>query len=257
MEENKAMHDHSRPPVTDIHAHILPCFDDGPKSCSESAEILRKMHADGIERVVATSHFYRHNETIEQFIERRSRAYDELTAYLNEQGITDIPRIIPGAEVYFSPALKNESGLERLCIAGTNYMLTELPYTQLTEAVLREFGSLAASGRVKIILAHIERYTSFASKEMLMRFLECSCTAQVNCDSIIGLFGTGFAYSLIRNGYISALGTDAHNTGSRPPRFAQARRRLISKMGEGAFEMLMASSDGILSDLPLDRITEW
>ena len=256
MEENKAMHDHSRYPVTDMHAHILPCFDDGPKSCEEAAEILRAMYADGVERVVSTSHFYRHNETIDRFLERRSIAYNELTCYLNEHGIRDIPQIILGAEVYFSPALINENDLERLCIEGTGYMLTELPYAQLTEAVLREFGSLAASGRVKIILAHIERYTSFASKDMIMRFMECGFPAQVNCDSLIGLFGTGFAYSLIKNGYISALGTDAHNIASRPPRFARARQKLISKLGKEAFEMLMASSEGILSDLPADEIAE-
>src|SRR3954454_9968909 len=42
--------------VIDLHAHILPGVDDGPRTWDESLEILRTMAADGVTAVAATPH---------------------------------------------------------------------------------------------------------------------------------------------------------------------------------------------------------
>ena len=42
--------------VIDIHCHILPKVDDGPKSWDTSLEMCRMAADDGIEHIVATPH---------------------------------------------------------------------------------------------------------------------------------------------------------------------------------------------------------
>ena len=48
--------------LTDCHNHILPEMDDGSKSVEMSVAMLQMMQEQGIARVIATPHFYRHRE---------------------------------------------------------------------------------------------------------------------------------------------------------------------------------------------------
>ena len=40
--------------LTDVHTHVLPNMDDGSQSLDMSLEMLTRLHAQGVERVVAT-----------------------------------------------------------------------------------------------------------------------------------------------------------------------------------------------------------
>ena len=42
--------------MIDLHAHILPGLDDGPKNMDEALEMCRVAQADGIHTIVATPH---------------------------------------------------------------------------------------------------------------------------------------------------------------------------------------------------------
>ena len=86
----------------DFHSHILPEIDDGASSVGESVEMLKILADAGVECVVLTPHFYRQNESIEKFLDRRGKAYEKLCAAT--QGISGIPKLVLGAEVYFYAA---------------------------------------------------------------------------------------------------------------------------------------------------------
>ena len=58
----------------DYHSHILPEMDDGPKDRETAVEMLHLLREQGILTVYATPHYYRHQETVEDFLERRGRA---------------------------------------------------------------------------------------------------------------------------------------------------------------------------------------
>ncbi len=61
---------------TEYHCHILPGIDDGAHNPEMSLEMLEMMRMQGIERVVATPHFYAHREkSVEDFLEKRKNAY--------------------------------------------------------------------------------------------------------------------------------------------------------------------------------------
>ena len=43
-------------PITDLHAHLLPGFDDGAKSVDISLEMARQAAGSGVRRMVCTPH---------------------------------------------------------------------------------------------------------------------------------------------------------------------------------------------------------
>lgn len=233
--------------IIDFHTHILPAIDDGPADCRTAAQMLVKLYEQGVTHAVSTSHFYKYEESAEGFIKRRSKAYNELCAYLAAEHMTHVPDIILGAEVYFTEDLINDPDLEKLCIGNTNYILIELPYTRLTNDLTDSFRRLAACGRVRPVLAHLERYAAYADEETLFELLSIA-PAQINCESILSAPACRLAARLLKSERVAAIGSDCHNMSSRAPAYAEARKKLSRRLGAGVFSSLMESSAAILTN---------
>ncbi|MDL2302574.1 hypothetical protein LJC58_09505 [Lachnospiraceae bacterium OttesenSCG-928-D06] len=63
----------------DFHAHILPGMDHGCKNCKMSEKQLEIAGKYGVNRIVATPHFYAQEETVDSFLQRRKEAILEIT----------------------------------------------------------------------------------------------------------------------------------------------------------------------------------
>ena len=83
--------------MIDFHSHILPGIDDGSKNVQMSLEMLKRASEQGVDVMLATSHFYASRHRIEDFLEKRQRAYERLAEAKNDFG----PAIRLGAEVAF------------------------------------------------------------------------------------------------------------------------------------------------------------
>jgi protein-tyrosine phosphatase len=72
--------------VLDFHSHILPEVDDGSQSVDESILMINALAEQGIDRIVATPHFYANDESVSEFLVRRQKAYNEFNTlkYLEE-----------------------------------------------------------------------------------------------------------------------------------------------------------------------------
>ncbi len=81
--------------MTDMHCHILPGMDDGSRSAAESLSMLEASAAQGVDRIVATPHFYAGENSPEVFLSRREHAYERLKAVWRP----GLPEIALGAEV--------------------------------------------------------------------------------------------------------------------------------------------------------------
>ena len=58
--------------MTEYHCHILPGIDDGAKDVETSLKMIEMMKEQGVDRIVATSHFYAHREkSVAEFIKKR------------------------------------------------------------------------------------------------------------------------------------------------------------------------------------------
>ena len=228
--------------MIDFHSHILPGVDDGSKSTSMSLDMLASLRKQGADTVAATSHFYATQRSVRRFLERREQAWSRLRERLPE----DAPRILLGAEVLYFPGIAHMEELEELCLEGTDLLLLEMPFTAWSEYMVREVDELARSGRVTLMLAHIERYFYEQPRSVWDGFLENGVYMQSNAEFFNSLRTRRRALQLLESGYIHALGTDCHNMGSRAPRLAEARRRIEKRLGPEILEDLDSLAELLL-----------
>ena len=224
--------------MIDLHAHILPGIDDGPRTIEDALEMARLAVADGITTMVATPHLFRrkavefaeinHPERIRQavvqFNERLAEEQIELT-------------VLPGCEVpLFIDIIKFFDDRKIVTINDTErYICLEMPDTVIPPATDNIIFELNSRG-ITPIITHPERNLVFYEMpDKLRRFVSLGCLAQITARSLIRGFGWGiarFTRKLLRDGLIHLMATDAHNITKRPPVMGDALKKLSKMMGE-------------------------
>ncbi len=205
--------------MVDLHCHILPEVDDGPKSWEASIEMCKMAFRDGITHIVATPHANsvyeydrpRHEATLKQL---RERAPESL-------------RFSLGCDFHFSydnveDAIANP---ERYAISGTKYMLIELSDYSIPPAMTDSMFQLNAVG-LKLILTHPERNPILQSHpQTVLDWVGLGCIVQITASSLSGLWGRvarKTARWLFDRDAVHILATDAHDCERRPPILSEA-----------------------------------
>ncbi len=228
--------------MTDFHSHILPGMDDGSRSIEESTEMLKALSQQGISRVVATPHFYANDESVFDFLERRREAYEKLSAVL----ITDMPEVVLGAEVRYYDGISRLAEIKSLCIQGTDLFLLEMPEKRWTEYTLRELEDIACTGRVTLVLAHVDRCMGYQRPDTLYRLHGSGVMMQMNAEYINGFFTRRKAVSMIKNGAVCFVGSDCHNMTDRKPEIGKAYDIIKNRLGEEFTDSLRKYTNEIL-----------
>lgn len=199
--------------LTDYHCHILPEIDDGSDSVETSLSMIETMKNQGVERIVATPHFYAHREkSVESYIEKRRESYEKLVGA--EPAIKDI-RL--GAEVAVEHGISELDGLDRLAFQGTDIIMLELPYSSYSKWISEEVYNVSCRYGLKVVLAHIHRYINFYTKSQMSEILGMNVIFQVNNEAFSSFGERRFVKRLIKDGYPVVFGSDSHNMTSRPP----------------------------------------
>lgn len=213
--------------MIDFHSHILPGVDDGSKSVEESIGLLRALASQGVNTVVATPHFYPDRKSVEEFLSKRLEALKKLW----ECDLSGLPEIIPGAEVRYYDGIRRMDALELLCAGGSRTLLLEMPFEKWSEMTVKEVATLARSGRVKVVLAHIERYLAYQNPTVWERLFESGVMTQVNASFFTGLLTKRKAFKMLASGSIHVIGSDCHNLTSRPPEIGKAFWEIEKRFG--------------------------
>lgn len=229
--------------MVDFHCHCLPGIDDGSRSVEESIKILEMLSGQGINSVVATPHFIANNETVDVFLERRQKSYESLSEKLSD----NIPCIRLGAEVEFYEGISNLTGLNKLCIEGTDIILLEMPNVKWTQGVINELYRLVSLGNIQIMLAHIERCLFLQDWEVVDYLLRNDVIMQSNASNFIGFLTKRKACKYLKDNIIHVLGSDSHNITSRPPRIKEALDVIEKKLGNDAVLHLISVSRDIIN----------
>lgn len=214
--------------MIDFHSHVLPAIDDGSQSVDESLVMLHALKSQGVDTVVATSHFYATHRSPESYLRRRNAAYETLKQVLTD----DCPRVILGAEVLYFPGISRMDSLDSLCTEGTDLLLLEMPFTSWSEPMIAEVNEMASAHRVQLIMAHIERYYFKQRVSVWDEFLRRGILMQSNADFFLPFWEGRKALKLLREGRIHLLGTDCHNMRERRPRMDEAVTRIRRSLGE-------------------------
>lgn len=213
--------------MIDWHSHILPEMDDGSRSIEESLQMLEALGEQGAQCVLATPHFFANEESVDEFLLRRSEAFGKLKDSLDGK----YPCVLCGAEVRYYSGISKMQGLDRLTVDGTKILLLEMPMSKWTEYTLKELEDLAGTRGLTVVMAHIERYMALQGERTFERLCDCGILMQVNASFFEG-FRRHKALKLLGNGKIHFIGSDTHNMTSRAPKLDVAYGQIHRKFGE-------------------------
>ena len=223
--------------MIDIHCHLLPNIDDGPKTCNESIELLRVLKQQGVETVVATPHFYPLDTNLETFLKQRTASFDMLS---EEIGNEDLPEILLGAEVYYFTGIGKSKSIKSLCIDKTNYLLLELPMCEYNSYIISDIAGIKENLGITPIIAHIERYAKMPNYRKILGLVDKGiCLAQVNTSSVLNKHYERTVKKLIKKGYVSFVASDAHSAEYRPPCFDECLAGIKDKFSLSEYTQIV------------------
>ena len=223
--------------MIDLHTHILPGMDDGSPDAACSVEMLRRQRAQGVEVVCGTSHYYRRQNSISLFCERRAAAMDRLKEAL-PRGET-LPRVIPAAETAYFSGIGDHPGLERLCIQGTRTLMLEMPFTEWSDLQVEEVSALVLDRRFQVVLVHPERFcASKGNRRKIQQLEQLPVALQVNAGALLLWRTRRLGLELLREAPIPLLASDCHNLTTRVPNLQVGRRVVRQKLGSGFLDRL-------------------
>ncbi|MBR3611446.1 MAG: capsular polysaccharide biosynthesis protein [Oscillospiraceae bacterium] len=231
----------------DFHTHILPGIDDGSASVEESIELLKKEAEQGITRVVATPHFYAQHDTPEEFLERRNKAFIELSEEMKKY--SGLPEITLGAEVYYYRGIADSEALDLLTLNGKRFILIEMPMTEWTESMYQEIEAIYRRRGITPIMAHMDRYISpFATHKIPEKFAKLPVLVQANASFFQkGGFTSNLAFRLLKVDKIQLLGSDCHNMTTRVPNLSGAIEAIEKKFGKEMIERINKYGETVLN----------
>lgn len=205
--------------MVDLHAHLLAGLDDGPESMADSLKLLRTMHEQGVQTVVAAAHAYdgRYNVSRDALL----AAHDDLQRVLEQEGLTI--RVLPSMELYLSFELLNAVKRQQVVGLGgisSRYLLVELPHREFPIYAERALFELMMAG-YRPIVNHPERNRGIQKRPDLMyRLSDQGVLAMVTAASLVGRFSPetqGLAEEFIREGVADLVVSDAHDLKGRAP----------------------------------------
>ena len=237
--------------VIDIHCHLLPEVDDGPKSWDVAVEMCRMAAADGITHAVATPHA---NDRY---------AYDRgyLSGVLGQlrEKVGPAPQLQLSLGCDFHLSFENlERALEQphtYTIGETNYLLIELSNFSIPTQVENCFFRLGDRGLTPI-LTHPERNPILQqTPQRILEWAEQGCLIQVTASALTGFWGERpeiIARWLLDRSAVHILASDAHDTKRRIPNLSAGRAVAEKIVGAEYAEALVEGNPGaIVKGMPI------
>ncbi len=229
--------------MIDIHCHILPEVDDGPKSWDVALEMCRLASKDGITHSVATPHA------------NDDYAYDRvyLTGLLAQLQARVGPSLSLSLGCDFHLSYEN---LERVLdqphtytIGETDYLLIELSDFSVPLQLSDCFFRLAERGLTPI-LTHPERNPILQQNpQRILEWAEKGCLVQVTASALTGLWGERseiIARWLLDRAAVHILASDAHDAKHRVPILSPARAAVEKIAGAEVAHALVEGNPGAI-----------
>jgi protein-tyrosine phosphatase len=202
--------------MIDLHSHILPGIDDGPRDLAGSVAFARAAVAAGTTTIAATPHIDSHYGL---HARDRDAPLSELRAALLAE---DIPLTVePGAEIAIDRYIDlDEAELAELTLGSGPYLMLEAPLSVAAGAFDGFLATLLSRG-VRVLIAHPERCPSFQRHpDRLGDLVRMGALGQVTAASLAGRFGRTVrdtAVGMLRDGLVHVLASDAHDADRRGP----------------------------------------
>lgn len=228
--------------MIDLHSHLLPGIDDGAPDLETALQLARVAVDDGITHLVCTPHI--HHGRYDNDRASIHQAHQRFVQGLAQAGI-DL-KVSWAAEVRFGMELMGNLAEGALPFLGRwegkKVLLLEFPHSEIPFGAERLTTWLLQRNVVPMI-AHPERNKGLMrTPAKLKPFLQQGCLLQVTAGSVAGHFGDNaraLAHSLLEEGLVTILASDAHNLQHRPPLLAEGMEHAARIVGDRQAERLV------------------
>ena len=267
--------------MIDLHNHILPGLDDGPRTFEETFEMCRISYRDGIRTIVATPHTL--NSVYETSRSTILAKVQELNAAIKKELFSEpspfpepparsgtrrpsspgpelLPdsaspmnlKIIPGADVHFSEEVLSQRNQDKITTIadGGKFLLIEFPFAGVPHGAEAILFDLLVRG-ITPIISHPERNLEIArSPQRYAEMVQMGCLGQITAASLMGGFGREAGQAagyLLKKNLVHFIASDAHSANGRPPVLSEAVREAAKIVGkEQARKMVTEYPQAIL-----------
>ncbi len=199
--------------MIDLHAHVLPGLDDGPRDLEGTLALLHAAAAGGTKVIAATPHLRADHPNVR--VEALADAHAQLLAQLD----SDLKlEVVLAGEVDLEWAMEATDDQLRLASYGQrgSDMLVETPYGPLPAGFEEMLFRIRTCG-YRILLAHPERSPSFHSDpQRLVDLVEGGVLVQLTASSLLQRrrsASSRLVRLLAREGHVHVLASDAHGAG--------------------------------------------
>jgi protein-tyrosine phosphatase len=210
----------------DLHCHLLPGIDDGPKTVDQSIALAKTAVEQGITHILCTPHY---NSAYQNTKAEIMQAVKEFEVVLEKN---ELPlEIQAGQEVHIKHDLIEDIQKDKIIFWGSKkqFLLIEFPAFSVPLFSERIFDTLAGLNKIPIIV-HPERNDYFMKDpNRLIPFIQLGALVQVTAGSITGDFGKNSqkcAVKMLKRNLAHILSSDAHNLKKRKFQMAKAYREL-------------------------------
>ncbi len=225
----------------DIHNHILPGVDDGSSCMEETQMLLAAEYEQGIRNIIFTPHY--RPDMFEIAADEIEQVYFRVSEYA-EHAFPDCCLHL-GCEMFAHKDMLASLRDPRRRMAGMNIILLEFsaftPFRDMCMAV-----NAASEAGCRIILAHPERYCCLQKSNSRIRRLRTAGTKiQLNAGGILGREGRmlkQFCHSLLKEGQVDFIASDAHDMKNRPVEMERCRKLIQKKYGRESARMLFENN---------------
>lgn len=238
--------------MIDSHCHVLFGVDDGPKTIEDSITMLKDAAADGVNKVICTSHCVP-GIKFENDYAILKPVYDQVKEALNRQNI-DVELYL-GCELMVTPLSLEWLKENRIASYNqTKWLLVEIPYlsdVQFEIDVEATFKTLISMG-YKILIAHPERYKQIQNDYRKMAvWRSIGCHFSVNRTSLLDTASEverNLSWKFIEDDYCDVIATDAHRTSIRNIKLSDAYAMVETRFGSEKAKRLFIDNPQRLID---------
>lgn len=235
--------------MIDLHCHLLPGVDDGPRDMPEAVAMCARAVEEGVTHAITTPHI--HAGRWDNSAASIERAVAQLQETLFAEGV--MLRVGFAGEVRASDQVPAQLQREEIPfygeVDGYRVMLLEFPHGHIPPGAEKLAAWLLSRG-IRPLIAHPERNRQvMRSVDSIYPFVEAGCWLQVTGGAVCGLFGDAAkatAEHLLREDLVAVIASDAHNVGARPPGLRDAHDVVARAYGRDRADRLLFETPAML-----------
>ncbi|WP_371194958.1 tyrosine-protein phosphatase [Glaciecola sp. SC05] len=231
--------------MIDLHSHLLPGIDDGPRTIEDTVELARQSLDQGVTHMICTPHIH-----IGVFDNNRESIKDVFDSTVNTLRESEISiRLSYSCEVRIGVEITDwilQSKIPLLGFwEGKAALLLELPHSHIP-AGADSLIKWLLKNNIQPIIPHPERNRDILENYDRATWLKSlGVLFQATAGSFTGTFGSNvesLVWRMLNDNLFAYVASDMHNLSKRPNEMSKAYKAVLNQNGESMAKNLFVNT---------------